>query len=377
MIDENRIRGNEPARPEPVAFGIFSEARSKVAGMLKPVAQPLPARPRLHPPLREVAVESVVDEFSGGTQSRASVVKIEGEKKFLKSQEAHGYGRYANFEADLLGHDLFELIGIRSPEAEVVRLRPESPLREELGPVVLCMDYVDSEFAGHHKVAPGAWGLREGAVKDDYLKMTLVDILLGNADRRGANYFDVWNSTGKIRPVPIDNNSGLGNLVNWKTATNHCNFIPSYSGAGETPGIRQGGTIANILMDTTLYSDILDEPDEQQRLLELAREFAGKLSDQKIAEFVDRLPPEIIPPNMKVDFKGLEKVLGPESLKLMANGATEGLSGDDLFEFRRQQIKETLAWRRDHLVQALEAFFAAKDPIRDASEDWKMLGQPQ
>jgi len=343
--------------------------------MIKPVDsfRSTPPKPRL--PLREVEVESVVDEFAGGTQSRASVAVIDGESKFLKSQKSHGYGRYANFESDLLAHDLFELMGIRAPDTEVVRLRPGSPLRDQLGAVVLCMDYVDSDFAGHRKVAPGGWGLRKGAVKDDYLKMTLIDILMGNADRRGANYLDRWTSSAKVRPVPIDNNSGLGNLINWKTATNHCNFIPSYEGAGETPGLRQNGTIANILMDTTLHTDILDEPEEQQRTLQLARELVEKLSDAKIGEFVDRLPREIIPRGVKVEMGRLEQVVGSETLKHLANGATEGLSGTELFEFRKQQIKDTLTWRRDHLMEALENYFAAKDPIGDAADDWKLMSQ--
>lgn len=332
-------------------------------------------RPQTQPPLREVRVEEVVDQFSGGTQSRASVARIDGEIKFLKSQTAHGAGRYANFEADLLAHDLFELIGIQAPDTEVVKLSADSPLRKELGAVVLSMDYVNSDYAGKQKVTAGGWGLQEGAVLDDYLKMTVVDILIGNADRRGANYLDRWTSSQQVRPVPIDNNSGLGNLVNWKTATNHCNFIPSYSGAGSTPGLRQNGTIANILMDTTLHTEILDEPHEQQRILEIARDFTARLSDEKLGAMVEKLPREIIPRGVKVSTEHLKSVVNSDTLAALSNGAGEGLSGKELYQFRKQQICETLAWRRDHLVQALQDFFQAKDPMGQASNDWNLMNR--
>ncbi len=327
------------------------------------------------PPIREVEVQRVVDEFAGGTQSVCAVAEVEGQLKFLKSQRPHSHVRYANFESEILAHDLFEVAGIRAPEAEVVRLRPGSALEERLGKVVLAMDYVDSEFAGRQKVMGGAWGTRQGADRDDYRKMILVDILMGNADRRGANYLDRWTRQGEVKPVPIDNNSGFGNLLNWKVPTNHCNFINSYGGAGSTPGIRQNGTIANILMDTTLHQELLDEPAEQQRTLELARELVGRLSDEKIDEMVEDLPREIIPRGTRVSLDDVRKGLDVQGLELLTNGAEEGLSGQELFQFRKDQIRHTLRWRRDHLVDALTTFFAAADPLKQASDDWNLLTQ--
>ncbi len=331
------------------------------------------ARPHPPPPVRKVHVEEVIDQYSGGTQSLASVARIDGETRFLRSQKSHGAGRYANFEADLLAGSVFDLVGLKAPATEVVRLQPGSPLRQQLGPVVLSMEYVNSDFAGHRKVAPGAWGLRENAVTDAYMKMTLTDILLGNADRRGANYLDRWTSQGRVYPVPIDNNSGLGNLVNQKTATNHCNFIPSYSGAGETPGLRQNGTIANILLDTTLHTQLLDEPHEQARMLELARDFVNQLTDERIEAMVEALPREIIPRGARVELEGLQQYLGPQTLVALANGARDGLAGRALYDFRKSQIKETLTWRRDHLVEALQDYFAAPDPLQRVADDWQKL----
>ena len=331
------------------------------------VARPTPVR------VREVEVDRVVEESAGGTQSICAVAEVEGQLKFLKSQRAHAHVRYANFESEILAHDLFEAAGIQAPQAEVVRLKEGSPLEKQLGSVVLSMDFVNSEFAGRQKVMGGAWGTREGSDTDEYRTMILVDILMGNADRRGANYLDRWTRQGEVKPVPIDNNSGFGNLVNWKIPTNHCNFIQSYEGAGSTPGIRQNGTIANILMDTTLHQELLDEPHEQKRTLELARELVTNLSDETIEAMVERLPREIIPRGTRVTLDELRSALDPQGLGILANGAQAGLSGQELFDFRKQQIKDTLRWRRDHLEQALTDYFAQKDPLKAASDDWNLM----
>lgn len=327
------------------------------------------------PPIREVEVQRVVDEFAGGTQSVCAVAEVEGQLKFLKSQRPHAHVRYANFESEILAHDLFEVAGIKAPEAEVVRLKKGSSLEDRLGRVVLAMDYVDSEFAGRQKVMGGAWGTRQGADTDDYRRMILVDILMGNADRRGANYLDRWTRQGEVKPVPIDNNSGFGNLLNWKVPTNHCNFINSYGGAGSTPGIRQNGTIANILMDTTLHQELLDEPAEQQRTLELAAELVSRLSDEKIDDMVENLPREIIPRGTRVRLDDVRAGLDGEGLNVLSNGVEDGLSGQNLFQFRKDQLRHTLRWRRDHLVEALQQFFAAADPLKQASDDWNLLSQ--
>lgn len=327
--------------------------------------------------IRAVRVGRVIKEHAGGTQSRAAVAEVEGEKRFLKSRAPSQYGNVANFESEILAHDLFELVGVESPQAEVVRLMPGSPLRKELGEVVLSMEYVDSQFTGGDKVAEGGWMLPEGAVLDKYLKMTLVDILSGNSDRRGANYFQVWRTTG-VEPIPIDNNSGFGNLLTQKYATNHCNFIKSYDGAGAEPGIRQNGKIANLFIDTTLHSTLLDEPHERERALQLAGELIETLTDQKIAEFVERLPREIFPDDFVLDFASIPPDLERTSIEILKNGSRAGLTGEELFAFRKTQIKETLVWRRDHLLEALRTYFAEatdprKEPLDECSNDWNLL----
>lgn len=320
------------------------------------------------------SVGQILKKRAGGTQSSASIAVIDGEKRFVKSQHLARHNRYANFESDILAHDLFELADIKAPKAEIMTL-PPGELAQELGQTVLVTEFVDTNFAGDTKVLHGAsWELKNGAVLDDYLKMTIVDILQGNADRRDANFMDRVLPDGTIRPAPIDNDSALGNLVTQKFASNHCNFIKSYGPSGKARGIRQCGSLANLFVDSVWQKYSLDEPHEQARALELAKEYTAKLTDKTIDSMVEALPPEIIPPDVKLEF-GEPSADFPESVGYLLNGATNGLQGRELFEFRKSQIKDTLKWRRDHLVGALKDFFQQlndpqKDPMNECFQDW-------
>ena len=329
------------------------------------------------PQPRSVRVEEVIKEHSGGTQSNAAIAVVDGEKRFLKAQQPSQYSRYANFEADILAHDLFEAVGIDAPEAEIVHLQP-GPLSERLGTEVLSMEFVDSKFAKGGKIRGAGWSVPENADVDSFYKMVAVDILMGNPDRRDANMFLREANDGKVYPVPIDNDSGFGNMVTQKYPTNHCSFVKSYDPAGETPGVRMNGTIAAILLDTALHYDLLDEGHERERMLEVAAEVVKTLDDAKIKAMVDQLPSQIIPPTTQV-FTTHFEALDPTTLSVLADGATDGLQGAELLEFRKQELKETLAWRRDHLLPALESFLNKvadpnQDPIDDCAKDWQALG---
>lgn len=320
----------------------------------------------------------MVKETAGGTQSRASVAVVDGDTRFLKSAHPSHYGSSPNFESEFLAHDLFQMVGIEAPQAEMLELMPDSPLYKELGPSVLSTEFVDKEFTGGAKVRGGGWGMPDGGVVDDFFNMVLVDLVMGNADRRGANYFVAYSEDG-VKPIPIDNNSGFGNLSTQKMGTNHCNFIKSYDGAGETKGLRQNGKIANMFIDTMLHYELLDEAHEQKRILELAEQFKEKLTDEKIEQMVERLPRQVIPEGASVEFY-LPENIDPRTEQLLSNGAVKGLSGDQLFAFRKRQLKDTLAWRRDNLPRALKQYFAELndpkvDPLKDCSDDWNMLGR--
>lgn len=346
--------------------------------MIPGINQAQPNRIGRRRPPREVRIEEIVDQYAGGTQSVASVAVIDGKTKFLKSAQPSRHGRYANFEADILAHDIFELAGIDAPDAELVTL-PEGELRDYLGKNVLAIEFVDTNFTNGDKVHTGGWGPPENADLDSYLTMTLLDVVMGNPDRRGANYFTRHFKDGKARPIPIDNDSAFGNVITHKVPTNHMSFVRSYHPKGSTPGVRQNGSIGNLMMDTMLHYDLWDEPAEQSRALQLAAGIKGLLSDQKIDDLVDRLPRQVIPEDLTVSYTAWKKSVDPQTLEMIANETPDGISGDELFEFRKEQLKQTLRWRRDNLKPALQAYFRELndpnvDPIRRCSDDWEISG---
>jgi hypothetical protein len=320
-----------------------------------------------------VRVEQVVKEHAGGTQSMAAVAVVDGEKRFLKAQRPSQYGRYANFEADILAHDIFEAVGIHAPDAEIVHLQP-GPLRDRMGEEVLSMEFVDENFTGGGRVRRTGWSLPEETDLNSFYKMMTVDFLIGNPDRRDANLFLREAEDGKLYPVPIDNDSGFGNLLTQKYPTNHCNFVKSFEPVGESKGIRLNGTIPNLLVDTMLHHDALDEPAEREQMLEAAQEVVGLLNDDKVEAMVDALPPQIIPPDTHISTAEYQ-VLDPATRQVLAEGAHDGLGGAELLAFRKQELKETLFWRRDNLVGALSRYLDKvadpnNDPIEECFKEW-------
>ncbi len=329
------------------------------------LATALPAAPR--PKLPVEVVEKVRDEHSGGSFTRASTAVIGGKKVFLKSIRGSMRGtRYANFESDLLATALFERFDLKVPGSRVLRLAPGSPLAKDLGSVVLAMEFVDSRFA-RGRVYNGHWPGREKADVDAFLRMLVLDLLIGNGDRRGANFFVIASYAetekaerpGSLRPVPIDNNCGFGTMVPWSMPTSQVNFLKTYSGIGTGEVFKDLGTIANLVADSWEYQAMLDEVELHPRLLEIARDTVARLEDDFLESLVAGIPREVVPPRTAIDRpEWLAKL--PEETVAALYPMPEGLSGAELFEYRQREIRETLAWRRDHLLEALEPYLATR-----------------
>lgn len=324
------------------------------------------------PPLPEVTVEIVRDEHAGGSFTRCAIGVVEGKKVFLKSSRGNPRGtRYANFEADILAWKIFERLGMKCPGARVVRLVSGTALQRDLGRVVLAMDFVDTRWAGG-RVYHGQWPGPERARSEEFVNMALVDVLMGNADRREANFFVMVSydqkegaeGPGSIRPVPIDNNCGFSSMVNWSMPSNQLNFVPSYKGLAPTEAFRDMGTIRNVVMDSLPLWTILGEPKLTKTLLAQAAKVCARLDDGFIDGIVDALPREILPDGVVLD-PGVEWVKTlPESVQTALFPFEQPLCGAKLWAHRVQELKCTLKWRRDQLPRALAAYLAwrATDP---------------
>lgn len=319
-----------------------------------------------------LTIDKVLDTGAGGTQTRACVVLSQGRKLFLKGLgcDFQGYTRYANFESDILAAALFERLGVLCPAARMVRLGRPDPLENHLGPIVLAMEFVDTRFA-RGRIYHGFWPGRNFAALDEFLSMLLVDILISNTDRRGANFFvtvgygeeEGDESPGSFRPIPIDNNSGFSSMVNYKYPTNHCGFLETYSGLGDQEVFKDLGTVHNVEIDAPLAGVVLGDEKLREALMVRAGEVVAALDDSFLDTIVADLPAEILPRDASVD-PAEHRKLPAGVFEAFFGKMPSKLSGKALFAYRKAEIRRVLAWRRDHLVEALEGYFAwaAADP---------------
>ena len=313
---------------------------------------------RVREPIATAKLEEVISDSARGCNSRAAIVRLGGKKFFLKGNAGSPSGsRYANWESDLLTSRLCERLKLRCPKVELIKLEGSEPLRERLGSTVLSMQFVDSDFVSG-KIRHGYYQ-KDKANQEAFLKMFLLDCLIGNADRRGANYFTVEKSAG-AEPILIDNNSGFGSSLLWQSPTNHCNFIKSYQGLGSGEVLKDMGTIHGVMMDTHDYPTLLDDPKARQQALSMAQQLPKLLDDKFIDQIVAELPRQVIPRGTEVEppSSRIREFLSPEHLELLYSGQPAPLSGAALWQARQEELTSTLKWRRDHLAQALQEHFA-------------------
>lgn len=319
-----------------------------------------------------VQVTKLLDDSSGGSFTLAQVGVVDGKKVFLKSNRGSMRGtRYSNFESDILARAIFKKLGIRCPDARVVRLGPGGPTSKWMGSVVLAMQYVDTRFT-RGKVLMGHWPGARYARLAEFIDLALVDLIIGNGDRRGANFFvmvdydDVEGERGKpgsFRPVPIDNNCGFASMVVWSFPTSQTNFLPTYSGVGKGEVLCDLGTLKNIALDSEVLHALLGDARMRPRLLARARELGAILTDEFFGAQVDALPAEILPRAIKVDASILDKMTKRDFEPSALFGPMTGtLEGKALFDYRKAELKRVFAWRRDHLAEALEQYFQTNPP---------------
>jgi hypothetical protein len=315
--------------------------------------------------LPTLKVEKVRDESAGGSFTRAAVGVVDGRKVFLKSIRGNPRGtRYANFESDILAYEIFTMVGIKCPRAWMVRLADGSPLKDDLGTNVLAMEFVDSKLV-RGQVGHGGWPGKKKADVEQYLDMALVDILIGNGDRREPNFFTAkayGDDDALVRPVPVDNNCGFATMTVWSVPTSQVNFLPSYSGAGTLEVMKDLGTIRGVFYDAQVHAYLFHLEPVRKRALARAGEIAAELTDAKIRAMVEALPREVIPPgvSLEVDAEWVPK-LEPAARSLLFGESPKALRGNELFLHRKAELISTLAWRRDHLAEALAAYFKYRD----------------
>jgi hypothetical protein len=323
----------------------------------------LAARTAVHAELPTVEISKIFEDSSGGSLTRASQVQINGKRVFLKSNKGSPSGtRYANFESDILSKRIFERVGIRCPDARMVRIGSAPKLEyggtlgKYLGQDALAMEFVNTRFASG-RVYSGGWPDGDKADVDLFIDLFVVDVIIGNADRRVPNLFvgvrygeaEGKEGPGSHFPIPIDNNSGFGTLVVWNQ--------PSAQ---------------NIVLDSTVHRKIVTDTSLHERILKRASKLVALLDDAFIDEIVAELPREIIPRGLKVDPAEGEwrSKFTASELKLLFGDQVKALSGQELFAHRKSELSRRFKWRRDHALAALAKFLATESQALPQQTNW-------
>lgn len=312
----------------------------------------------------------IVKDQIGGDYTAAMVVEAGGRKVMIKSLKSKPYPeqdprggpprlvqltRWGNFEADILAKALFDIAGVQCPATRVVRLPAGHPAAQKLGNPVAAMEWVDAKFA-KGEVEEGRWPGSQFVDADGFIHMALVDILMGNCDRRDPNFFISVGSDGIIRPVPIDNNSGFCTFLVWTRTSNLVNFWASYDGLGRGWPWDMIGTIDNVIVrggeTHHVHERLFTDPRYTPRIVELAKALADKLTDAEIDRMVAAVPSEIIPPDVRVTWPP-DLARDPSVARFF--GEMKPISGPALFKRRMQEIAATLKYRRSNLVKAVTA----------------------
>lgn len=281
-----------------------------------------------------------------GGASGAFVAEVDGQLRLFKASEGGSRDpllRMANgnVEAEYLVSRLFERAGFQTPRVRLVRLEGRSGLYS-------MADWVPDHLDGRRVIKD--WR-RSAALPDprtytdfnqflqDYTGrfdgrqlrlMQVLDLVVGNGDRNTSNFFLVEGADGRLRPVPIDHDRALVGAA-MKPDTHlpvaehgvHRNFVPRYSGES-TFGYhsRQAGTAAPIMNGNEIYENHVMASRGAQDYQEAVRDVRHLLSDSSIDELLRELP-------------------------------------DDVPAARRQEIRDTLRWRRDHVDEAVRTLVDA------------------
>lgn len=288
-----------------------------------------------------------LEEVKTGTTSGPRAIAWAGARKLLLKSNRPGQAlkmRTGNFEAELLAHDVLHRVDLPTPRVRLVRLGRAPAELSALGPVCLEMEHLELESPPGRELT-GGWPGSHQADVDAFLRMYVVDLLIGNVDRHGGNFF-VKRERGRLVPVPIDNNLAFVTLIPSAKDTGFVNFLPTFDGPDR--GGFSLGSVSYITYGTALYQNMLAEPEVARRVPGVMRRVLALLDDDFIDRAVEALPPEVLPPDALVDPATFPR----EIASLLLPGESRPLQGAPLFAARKAELKRILEWRRDHLAAA-------------------------
>lgn len=296
-------------------------------------------------PTLHVEKERAVGEGAAG----AFFAEVKGKTYLFKSNVSPDQSslrmRTGNVEGEVLAARILNHAGIETPGSAIVRIEGKEGL-------FVRNDFVGDRFRGDEVVkTPGTVPLprieaesaptanRAEARRSfeslfdmkQLRRLQVLDLIMGNGDRHGGNFFLRKSASGPMKLIPIDHNYalvGFGqkpeigesvSIMGWQR-----NFVKSFNGSGALLGYgHSSGTVEQILGRNDVYQAAVTLAPDRAAYGEIVAELKKGLSDEFIRNMIRDLPPEIDPT-------------------------------------RRRELEETLRWRRDHVGEALDAYLAKR-----------------
>lgn len=227
----------------------------------------------------------------GGGVSKTYVGTVDGKRYVFKADEVPPVLSMtrSNLEAELLAEKVLNHLGVPAPKADYREFDAGDGQKKSMLRVEFVEDGVSpAEFLERHD-----W--LDVIDKALFRKMQAVDVLIGNGDRHGNNFF--MADDGKV--IPIDHNLAFAtDMVMKPSARWQKNFLSDLSNVGRTQDIMDKNDIGRAIRARTSAAEYKA----------VARDIQGKLTDAAIDEMVGGLPDRLADDARKAELSRILKL---------------------------------------------------------------------
>lgn len=197
--------------------------------------------------------------------------------------------KYGNFEAEIIAHAVFQLLGLDSPEVRVVALEGRTDL-------YLRIRYADASFTHGADAKPvNRTSIAEADPidLDAVRKIALTDLLIGNADRHEGNILVYRTPAGVWMPIPIDHNFALVTAPVTEVQSWALTPIPA-ANASPRATVAYGDRFLTFTRGNRVTVQAVRGAEGHAALTALAARLQRELTDAALVRMVRSIPPEAV-----------------------------------------------------------------------------------
>lgn len=315
----------------------------------------------------------VGEPTSGSTRGHGLVEAIvDGHRCMLKTRIGKRLDRYANPEAELLMNACVTRVGLPAAQVRLVDVSGVADVPRGLAPVCLAVEFIDESFARRHGGVGIEYNTSHGLAPAAAARLFAVDAVLAFCDRRFDNVFALRAGDDLI-PVPFDHEQAARTALTDKRAGRHTAFLPTYGTPRDLAYDLKPADIGGIasLVHLTIHEWFLHFEKGRAAVLAAIPEVVRALDDTFLQQTVAAIPRWAIPEGVvagdweRPGYEGHPAFVKPFNTALWGPFLDEHygrlkerpLSGDALFTARKRELVTVAAWRRDHLEDAVRAYF--------------------